>query len=231
MSICREIKKRIEKQLPSILEIRNRRKMKGDGTYVTRGDLLCDKIIFDYVRSLPEQFEIVSEEKRVVEFFYDPNKNYIVVDPIDGTENFTSGLKEWGVSVCAYKQGTHAESMLIMPELGFSLITGDKIKKNQSRIHGLSSSLSREHFRNLKDGLEYRIMGCAVYNFYNVIMKSYLSLENPRGARSWDILAGLNLAREHGLRVTVNGKKYRGEFLDPKGKYPFKVEHAHTKQR
>jgi len=205
--------------------------MKEDGTYVTKGDLLCEKIILDYVASVKESYEIVSEEKSVDGFSYDKNKNYIVIDPIDGTENFTSGLKEWGVSVSVYVRGVHRESMLLMPELGLLLLSGDKIKKNQSRIHALSSSLGKEHFLNLKDGLEYRIIGCAVYNLYNVITGSFLSLHNPRGARAWDILAGLNLARAHGLRVQVNEKKYRGEFLDPREKYRFKIEHAHATRR
>jgi hypothetical protein len=37
-------------------------------------------------------------------------------------------------------------------------------------------------------------------------------------------LAGLNLALEHGLSVTVEGKEYAGEYLSPHQKYRFKIE-------
>nr|HRY62645.1 inositol monophosphatase [Candidatus Paceibacterota bacterium] len=74
------------------------------------------------------------------------------------------------------------------------------------------------------DGYEYRIMGCCVYNMYNVIKGSFAAFENPKGAYSWDIIAGLNLAAEHDLVVVVEGKKYNGEFLDPAKKYRFKIK-------
>jgi len=67
------------------------------------------------------------------------------------------------------------------------------------------------------------MIGCCVVNMMSVIRGSYLSFENPKGANSWDILAGINLALEHGLYVVVNGKPYTGEYLPAAGKYTFKV--------
>ena len=34
-----------------------------------------------------------------------------VLDPIDGTENFCSGLKEWGVSLSIWQGARHAGSL------------------------------------------------------------------------------------------------------------------------
>lgn len=222
--ICEKIQKQIYARLPEILSCRNERTSKKDHSFVTKGDLLCQDIIVNLVRQLPEKFEIISEEIALDDFVYDSDKNYIVIDPIDGTENFTSGLKEWGISISIYKKGTHAESMIFLPELNVSLKTGDSVSRYASRIHGLSSSLKKEDLQNLASGFEYRITGCCVYNLYNVIVGSFMRFEH-KGAYIWDVLAGFNLAFEHGLTVNVDGKKYGGEFLDPSRKYQFQVQY------
>jgi len=223
MSICNDLYESVLKKLDSILELRDKKILKHDGSYVTEGDLLCQKLLLEKINSLKEKFVVISEEIPFEKFNYDETKNYIVIDPIDGTENFVSGLKEWGISICIYRHGKHYESMLALPELNLKLISGEKIKKYSSRIYGLSSSLTTEDLLILKKGFEYRIIGCAVYNLYNVIRGSYCVFENFKGANSWDILAGLNLALEHSLSVKINYKEYNGEFLSPDRKYRFKI--------
>ncbi len=223
MSICKDIQQKIEAQLENILSLRADRDLKDDKSFVTKGDLLCQDIIVEHIQSLETPFEIISEEIDLGTFAYDKEKNYVIVDPIDGTENFTSGLREWGISIAIYEKGTHVESMLGLPELNVWLHTGDTIQKYESRILGLSSSLSKDDMNNIPRGPEYRIIGCCVYNVYNAITGSFASFENVKGANTWDILAGCNLALEHGRKVTVDGKPYAGEFLSPNKKYLFKI--------
>ncbi|MBC8490406.1 MAG: inositol monophosphatase [Bacteroidetes bacterium] len=223
MNICKDIYNIIISNIDKILMLRDKKKLKWDKSYVTEGDLLCQELIVKYINDLDEDFEILSEEIAIPHFIYDKEKKYIIIDPIDGTENFTSGLKEWGVSICVYKRGIHSQSMVALPELKIRLISGDNIIQGESRIYGLSSSLSKEDLLNLKPGFEYRIIGCCVYNMYNVIKGSFSIYENFKGAYVWDIIAGLNLAIENNLSVTVNGETYNGEFLQPDRKYCFKV--------
>jgi fructose-1,6-bisphosphatase/inositol monophosphatase family enzyme len=223
--LCEQIKSLIYQNLDDILKLRNTRKIKPDGSYVTEGDLLCESLIVNFIRKYrKETFEILSEETDSSKFIYDSSKNYIVIDPIDGTENFTSGLKEWGVAICIYRQGSHSESALILPELDEFLKTGDRFKRHESRIMGISSSLTKQEILALEEGFEYRIIGCCVYNMFNVITGAYSAFENPKGAKIWDILPGLNLALENNLDVTVNGVKYEGKFLSPHEKYRFKIQ-------
>jgi myo-inositol-1(or 4)-monophosphatase len=147
-----------------------------------------------------------------------------LVDPLDGTENYTSGLPLWGISVSLWDQGSHTESALFFPELDLGLITGEKIQLHSSRIKGFPSSVSMEDLvrRNLI-AKESRILGCASYNLYNVCIGAFKSFQNYTGAHSWDILAGLNLALEHGCEVIVDGEIYRGQFLPADRKYTFSV--------
>lgn len=219
-----DIQGKIIMRLPHILTLRNERSMKSDESFVTEGDLLINRIIEEAAAAADAEIVVVSEEKvnEAVDFMHG---YVIVVDPIDGTENFTSGLPEWGVSIACFHDGRHVGSLLACPEMNIWIKSGDKIPQFYSRIRGLSSSLSMEELIKATRGHEYRILGCCVYNMVNVIRGSFLSFENPKGANSWDILAGLNLALENNLKVTVNETAYSGEYLPPDKKYRFKVEH------
>tara|TARA_B000000460_G_scaffold120686_1_gene84975 strand:- start:2537 stop:3217 length:681 start_codon:yes stop_codon:yes gene_type:complete len=223
--IAKEVIKEVSNNLNEILILRNKKTQKQDGSFVTEGDIKCQNIILDVVNNKfgDLNLEVVSEEINSEDFFYDPTKNYIVVDPIDGTENFCSGLKEWGISLSTYLEDKHYESAIFLPELDEYLETGNFLNHFQSRIVGLSSNLSRIEIDHQDQNEEYRIMGCCVYNMLNVIRGSYKSFSNLNGAYSWDVLAGLNLALEHGLKVIVDGKNYEGQFLYPNKRYSFSI--------
>lgn len=209
--------------LERVLALRNTPTAKADGSFVTEGDLLVDSIVRELVRTHLPGAVVVSEEGDPEQVRPIPGAWVVVVDPIDGTENFTSGLPEWGVSISCYRDGVHGGSLLGAPELGQWLGTGMSVQRHRSRIRGLSSSLSKEQILQVGTGPEYRIIGCCVVNMMAVIRGAYLSFENPKGANTWDILAGLNLALEHGLRVEVDGKSYTGGYLPAGTKYRFKV--------
>lgn len=224
MDICQSIVLIIKNNLDEILSLRNQKVLKSDNSYVSEGDLLCEKLIKEFISIKHPEYSLISEESpenNLKSYFAE---KIIILDPIDGTENFVSGLKEWGVAVCVYIDGVHQQSMLALPELDLYMITGDRFEKFQSRIAGISSSLTKEDILKLEPGFEYRIIGCAVYNMYNVITGSFYSFENPKGAKVWDIIPGLNLALENGLSVSVNNQKYHGELLRPDQKYIFKIQ-------
>lgn len=223
MNICEDIRALIEANLSTICSLRDKKIKKADDSYVSEGDLLCETLVKDYITTNWPNFYLVSEETPLENTYNIKQPNIIVLDPIDGTENFVSGLKEWGVAVCVYQDGVHKQSMLALPELACYLITGDTPKRFQSRIAGISSSLTKEDLLKLEPGFEYRIIGCCVYNMYNVVTGAYYSFENPKGAKIWDIIPGLNLAIEQGLKVIVNNKPYHGELLEPDQKYCFKI--------
>ena len=225
IDICQGIKNVILSNLQLILSLRGTRRYKSDGTFVSDGDLLCQKLIFEWLNDNLQNYVVFSEESindinKIPEY-----KTIITVDPIDGTENYVSGLKEWGVGVSVYVDGKHHQSMILLPELNECLITGDKVEHfANSRICGLSSYMKSGDFTNLDSGVEYRIMGCCMYNMFNVIRGSYRRFEHRKGCYSWDILPGVNLAIEHGLSVLVDEIEYHGEFLLPGKKYHFIIE-------
>lgn len=224
LDICEDIKSIINENLSDILLLRSTGILKEDNTFVSKGDLLCEKLIFEYLESKFDDYLIISEESKTNFDNIEHYKYIITLDPIDGTENFVSGLKEWGVGVSIYKNMEHYQSMILLPELQLSLCTGDRIeRKNGSRICGLSSYMTPADFDNLGKDYEYRIMGCCMYNMYNVIRGYFCRFMHLKGCYSWDILPGLNLALENGLEVILDGNNYTGEFLQPNIKYRFDV--------
>lgn len=224
MNICNEIKNIIVSNLEQILALRDDKVLKEDNSYVSKGDLLCESLVKEFIKNNLPGYALISEESPEENMKAFESDKVIILDPIDGTENFVSGLKEWGVAICVYEYQKHMQSMLALPELDLYLQTGVPLRRFNSRIAGISSSLTKEDILDLKDGFEYRIIGCCVYNMYNVVTGSFYSFENPKGAKIWDIIPGLNLALEHGLSVTVNNKNYEGELLRPDQKYIFRIE-------
>ncbi len=207
----------IDTNMHKIQGLRYNVSFKADGTPVTEADKLIERTINDYVNSKIPSAVFVGEETYDFEKF-DLKSTVAVLDPIDGTENFCSGLKEWGVSFTLWDDGRHLGSLLYMPELGSRLMTGDKLKPIKSKIHGLSTRICDELKEQVDDG-QLRIMGCTVYNLYNVIRGSFARFTNPCGAFVWDLLPGIMLALEHNKHVLVNNKIYKGHFLNPEMKY------------
>jgi myo-inositol-1(or 4)-monophosphatase len=225
MSFCKNAIEEIKSQLDKILDLRSQKAKKEDGSYVSKGDLLVQDIIFGLCETqLPNHYLISEELAPFDNAEWDDQGSYIFLDPIDGTENFVSGLREWGVGISIYTNGKHQESCIYLPELNDFLVSGQKLIKFKSRIHGLSSSLTKHDLIKLKEGYEYRIMGCSMYNMLNAIRGSYARFENINGVHCWDIIPGLNLALEFEVKALVDDKLYQGQILFPNKKYKIRLE-------
>lgn len=216
----------VKDNLDQTLSLRREITWKPDGSPVTQADLFQEKLIADFLRSRLPDVALVAEESYVPG--QDVNQGWVaVLDPIDGTENFCSGLKEWGVALSIWHDGVHQGSALMLPEMGDVLMSGMTIPSYQSRIVGLSSSYNDEIGATLATNPEGRVMGCAVYNMYNVIRGAYARFLNPKGAYCWDLLAGVALAHEAGCAVFLEGKPYGGQILDPNKRHRVDIWHRH----
>ena len=221
-----EINQLIFENLPILQASRYKVKYKADGSPVTEADVWLEKLIGLHLEKRLPGLRLIGEES--FDLNWDSNEGYLaILDPIDGTENFCSGLKEWGVSLSMWQGRTHLGSMLMMPELGESLKTGDSLVKLHSRITGFSSSYNDKIVQGIAQSVEYRVTGCAVYNLYNVIRGAFARFVNPKGAYVWDLLPGLMLALEHNCEVLLNDEPYDGRLLDPTQKYRVDIQHRY----
>jgi myo-inositol-1(or 4)-monophosphatase len=221
-----KLRKIIWSKLPEIINRRGDFKIKEDGSYVTEGDLFVQSIVQEWVRDIFPEHELISEESFSSRADWDSMGSYVVLDPIDGTENFVSGLKEWGVGLSIYSSGEHKESCIFLPELNDFQITGMPIAKHSSRIIGLSSSLTVNDMRSMEyqDGVEFRMIGCAMYNLLMAARGSFKAFKNVKGVNCWDILPGLNLAIEAGCKAWVDDEVYQGQILFPTKKYRVRIQ-------
>ena len=201
--------------------------LKPDNSPVTAADVFIEHLIRDWLTERLPGVVFAGEETFSADTALSSTGYYAILDPIDGTENFCSGLKEWGVSFTLWRGRQHLGSLLFLPELGEHLMTGDKLKPIRSRIRGFSSSMCPEILQGMAETQESRLMGCAVYNLYNVVRGAFARFTNPRGAYAWDLLPGLMLAREHHCEIEVEGKPYHGEFLEPGRKYRVDIRHRY----
>ena len=100
MSICKQVVDKIQAQLDEILSLRDQISEKDDGSYVSEGDILVQHIVFEAISELLPDHELISEELAPFnDKNWDAAGSYVILDPIDGTENFVSGLREWGVGI------------------------------------------------------------------------------------------------------------------------------------
>jgi len=217
----------VRDMLPEIFSLRFDIEWKADGSPVTKADVLVEQRVTELLQQAIPGIVVLGEETFSDATSSDRSGWIAVLDPIDGTENFCSGFKEWGLSLSIWKGSEHAGSLLFMPELDSHLMTGDTLPMVQSRIVGFSSTVSEEVVAAMQTVHEARIMGCAVYNLYNVARGAYARFINPKGAYSWDLLAGVMLAREHGCDILVDGKAYDGTFLEAGRRYRVDIQHRY----
>lgn len=212
--------------LPELLARRTEITWKPDGSPVTAADVLLENTLRQLLENALSGLSFVGEESYVPGQPL-PGPWLALLDPIDGTENFCSGLKEWGVSLGLWHEGRHAGSLLMLPELGERLMSGDRPPPLRSRIVGFSSSFTEAIAEGVRDNRESRITGCAVYNLYNVARGAFARFCNPRGAYAWDLLPGLMLALEQGCEVRVDEELYDGRFLSPDRRYRVDIRHRY----
>ncbi len=197
--------------------------IKEDKSIVTDIDKLISKKIKVLCKHFFDDFSFISEE----EITKNNRALYtIVIDPIDGTENFANNIPIFGFSLAIYFNESHEYSLLYFPKLNLKLSSLDEktiSTKQKSRIVALSSSMTlQEIITESKNYEEYRITGCATYNIFSVITKSFKNYYNPR-ACSWDILAGINLAIQFNCKVLIDGEKYYGKYLQEDKRYSLSI--------
>ena len=106
---------------------------KSDGSLITSCDLWSDKTIVDGLSKIAPNEGILSEEGG--KLIPDTNA-YWIVDPLDGTTNFSAGIPFWSISIARFVDGMPQSSFLIIPILKKKLIAikGDGVWLNEKKI-------------------------------------------------------------------------------------------------
>lgn len=86
-----------------------------EGDLVTSLDLEIEKFLIKCIKQNYPNYSIVSEEYNSDEEIAD---DCFIIDPIDGTANFTNNLPLWGIQIACRKNGETVASVIDLPEFG-----------------------------------------------------------------------------------------------------------------
>ena len=177
---------------------------KADGSLVTQSDKWADQEIRDAIASTFTGYGILSEED---EHVFPETEWCWVIDPLDGTTNFTRGIPIWAISLGLLYQGTPVFGYVHVPPLAQSFhgywhsendLTGPEpgAFMNHRPIHTSTDAPSNNHFFNLcsrstsviQPGFpcKIRMLGVASYNFLSVATGATLGSVEAT-PKIWDI--------------------------------------------
>ena len=151
--------------------------MKADRTVVTEADLAADHLIRQAIRENYPDDGLLSEEEGTI---YPAGKRAVwIVDPLDGTTNFSLGMHYWGVSIARLVNGEPDTAALYFPLLdelftaqrgGGAFLNGSRLEvKPPDQMNTFFSCCSRT-LENYDVGLrcKTRILGSAAYGLGTV---------------------------------------------------------------
>ena len=110
-------------------------KYKSKKDVVTRADIASEKLIVEGLRKAFPEHSIRTEEAGVIEGT-DPRYRWII-DPVDGTVNFSRGIPFWGISIALHFEGEPLVAVVNLPRLGeiFTAVKGEGAFMNGKPIH------------------------------------------------------------------------------------------------
>jgi len=201
-------------------------KLKAHKEILTKVDLMSEKVIIDEVKKNFPEHSILSEEAG------DDNikSEYLwIIDPIDGTTNFSMHNPLWCVSVGIAYKGEMALGFIYAPcqnELYIAqkgkgaYLNGKRIKVSDvfkgKILNAFCSARDMKHTKRAVKYFSYQklhggscyMLGSAALELGYVAAGRLESMAIP-GAHPWDVAAGVLLVREAGGKVTdFEGKEW-----------------------
>lgn len=196
--------------------------LKEDQTIVTEADLDADRLISQAIQERFPEDELLSEElwsryarqkpgsAEDSSSKYRLDKPVWVIDPLDGTTNFSLGLHYWGVSIARLVDGWPETAALYFPILEelYTAQRGSGAYLNSDRIYAripqddrptaFFSCCSRTHRRyKVKVRYKTRILGSAAYDLCSVA-RGVAVLGFQATPKIWDIAGAWLVIEEAG---------------------------------
>lgn len=206
---------------------RSKTLIKAHQELLTKVDLGSERIIINQIKKYFPEHRVISEEAGDNECKSDYSW---IIDPIDGTTNFTMHNPLWAISVALAFKNEIILGIIFAPVLDEffwaekgkrSHLNGKKIKVSGfSRGKILNTCCSGRKVENVKKMVDYftyqkikghgcYLLGSAALEMAYVATGRIESLFIP-GAHSWDVAAGVILVREAGGRVSdISGKEWQ----------------------
>jgi myo-inositol-1(or 4)-monophosphatase len=185
----------------------NRAEMKPDRTLVTKADLEADFLIQEEIKGEYPADGILSEEGNTT---YPNKENVWILDPLDGTVNFSLGLHYWGVSIAHLRDGYPQNAVVYFPVIDelYSASAGKGAELNSQplrisdpRVHSpypifIHCSRMHDHYRTTLP-FKRRSLGAATYSMC-LVAKGIAILTFESTPKIWDFAASWLIVEEAG---------------------------------
>lgn len=198
------------------------RSIKNGNEMVTQADPICQKIIIDRIREAYPDHGFLAEEGaegKPLKMSPRGTENiWWIIDPIDGTNNYSHGLLCFSVSIAAFCDGRPVVAVIFDPasESMFTAVSDGDAQLNSTRIatsedgidkfaqFGIDSSphpLTNDAIGKLFGQCRIRCLGSTALHLAYVARGALIGAVTT-SARLWDIAAGVLLIERAGGRVT-----------------------------
>ena len=144
-----------------------------------------------------------------------------IIDPLDGTREFSEGRDDWAVHVALWERGDLTVGAVALPGLGIVLKTGDG-PREWARPTRLRIAVSRSRATPLVQavaeslGAELVPMGSAGFKAASVVRGEVDAYLHTGGQYEWDSAAPVAVARAAGLHATrIDGSPLEYNQEDP----------------
>ena len=185
--------------------------IKPDRTLVTRADRQADQTIQGLLQDKFPGEGILSEEKSTI---YPETKHAWVIDPLDGTVNFSHGLHYWAVSIAHLVDGLPQNGAIYLPVIDElytasrgkgAFLNGKPLSVRDApgnELFHLFVHCSRMYQRyEIRTSYKMRSFGAAAYHLCLVANNTAtLALEST--PKIWDYAAGWLIIEEAGAAIS-----------------------------
>jgi myo-inositol-1(or 4)-monophosphatase len=185
---------------------------KSDHSLVTQADLAADRLISDTIRSQYPEDLILSEESNTRSGNLE--RPTWIIDPLDGTTNFSLGLPIWGVSIARIVDSLPQTGVAYFPMVNelYTAEAGQGAALNEIRLnagprlheHKSFFSCCTRTIRHYKVDLPYktRILGSAAYGICSVARQAAI-MGMEMTPKIWDLAAVWLIIQEAGCEISV----------------------------
>jgi myo-inositol-1(or 4)-monophosphatase len=219
LALVREVGTRLNDIFQEFGQIRSEQKR--DGSLLTAADVEANERIIREIRNRFGEHGILTEEGETA----GPAEEFTwIVDPVDGTTNFTWGISLWSVSIALARHGTPLLGVVAFPALNrvYHAVRGEGAFRNDVPITANSPSERSENQifvactntlkrYDLNIPFKLRILGSASYNLVMVAEGKAVGGMEDR-PKIWDVAAGQLIIEEAGGIV---------EYWDGRSFFPF----------
>ena len=114
--------------------------IKRDGSPVTIADQLSEEILLTALAAIAPDIPVVAEEASAAGIVPQTGQQFFLVDPLDGTREFTNGIGEFTINIGLIEDGVPSFGVIYAPAVS-------KLYVTLSRTHAATAMIDPDHAR------------------------------------------------------------------------------------